>query len=173
MSRNLNPPQPGQIERGSARVPEGHFESIDSAKPYDFESNFIKTKAMEADPEFELPNLGIDLQTTSPLLPYVYYIGSDAPLAARGQYPSSIYYPNTPDPTNVSTRIKQFNDFMLLFIFYVHARDKLQVEAAQELTNRKYVYDSKIKVWSNPSGQIFDIHSWSFIDPTLYGKLPR
>ena len=83
------------------------------------------------------------------------------------------YYPHEPDSTNAINRIKSFNDFSLLFIFYVHAREKIQFEAAQELTNRKYVYDKENKIWYNPAGQIFEYNTWSFIEPSDYSKISR
>jgi CCR4-NOT transcriptional regulation complex NOT5 subunit len=144
--------------------------SLDTTAPHSIESVFLQPPNPESDKEFELANLGIDLLSTAPLLPSVYYVGSDAPMAVQGQYPSSIYFPRQSQSIPASSRIDHFNEFMLLFIFYVHTGDKLQVEASNELKKRKFRYDTERKVWINQRGKVFDPNTWSYVD---FSSAPR
>ena len=147
--------------------------SSDISKPYPIESVFLPTQNPESDKEFDLANLGIDLLTTNPLLPSVYYVGSDAPMITQNQYPASIHFPQQVNGQPISSKIKQVNDFVLFFMFYVHARDQLQADAANELKARKYNYDKEKRVWVNTSNKYFDPHTWSFIDLSKWGTVPR
>ena len=119
-------------------------------------------KNPELDEEFDIANLGIDLETTEPLLPYVYHVASDAPMALFGQYPAPDSYADAGEKTDAGERIKSFSDEALIFIFYVHARDRLQIKAAEELKKRRFVYDKDRKRWFKAQCA-FDIESWSFV----------
>jgi hypothetical protein len=77
----------------------------------------IPVENPELDEEFDLPNLGIDLQATEPLLPYVYYVGSDAPLVKCGQYPVPDSYPKNKETVDATARLNQFLDECLFFCF--------------------------------------------------------
>jgi CCR4-NOT transcription complex subunit 2 len=114
------------------------------------------------DDEFELGDLGIDLQATEPLLPNVYYVASDAPLIKHAQFPMPKSYRHIPDPDPLP-RVARFSDELLLFLFYTHARDLLQQRAGQELTKRRIVYDEKERKWFNSKHQVFDVDVWGFV----------
>ena len=147
--------------------------TFDTSTRYSMESVYLQTPNPESDKEFDLSNLGIDLLSTAPLLPSVYYVASDAPMATQGQYPASIYFPETVETNPPSSRIKQFNEFMLFFIFYMYAGDKLQVEASSELKKRNFTYDAEKKAWRNQGGKYFDPNTWSYVDASQWGRVPR
>jgi hypothetical protein len=170
--RSTRSPQPGQINVGAARTDiqitgkrDEIIEQVDSleyARVIPLANLFPAVDNPELDDEFELGNLGIDLQATEPLLPSVYYVGSDAPMLRHGQYPMPKSYPQSPDPDAVA-RIGRFTDDHLLFLFYTHTRDVLQQRAAQELIKRKLLFDEKEQKWVNSKNCVFDIDSWSFV----------
>jgi hypothetical protein len=114
--------------------------------------------------------LGIDLGAVEPLLPNVYYVGSDAPLINFGQYPVPRSYPHEPDRDPVA-RFARFSDEALLFIFYLHCRDQLQERAHAELIKRKFVYDDGR--WTNTSDCVFDVDAWRFVQKDELGRIPQ
>jgi len=118
----------------------------------------------ENDPEFHVSNLGIDLTQTQPLIPNLYYVGSDAPMIKGSQYPVPDCLPVSCEESPAISKISSFSDEILLLMFYLHTRDQLQSEAVAELTNRKYHYDSEKKMWKNKYGEIFDADMWEFIE---------
>ena len=169
--------QPPQIQQIPQQIPiqqeESQIKYFDTSKPYPIESVFLQTQNPESDKEFDIANLGIDLLSTNSLLPSVYYVGSDAPMITQGQYPASIHYPQQLTGPPISTKIRQVNDFVLFFLFYLHPRDKLQSEAASELLSRKYKFDREKKVWVNQSEKYFDPHTWSFVELSKWGTVPH
>lgn len=190
MSHRNHIPQPNQFERNSPSpnsmhvIKQSHlktekhtsnpddllYSNLD--KSYPVESIFVPSKNPENDPEFALSNLGIDLTATEPLLPSVYYVGSDAPMATNGQFPISVNYPQSDDIPNISQKIKYLDDIMLIFLFYVHAGDKLQIEAANELKSRKFKYLADKKYWINSKGKAFDTKLWNFVSLDNMDRLP-
>jgi hypothetical protein len=170
--RTTRPSQPNPSNFGTPRTDiqvtgkrEGiteHTDSLDYARAVPLAGLFPASDNPEMDDEFELGNLGIDLQATEPLLPNVYYVASDAPLLKHAQYPMPTSYPHTPDPDPLA-KIGRFSDELLLFLFYCHARDVLQKRAAQELAKRRIVYDEKERKWFNSKHQVFDVEVWAFV----------
>lgn len=147
-------------------------DSLDYSTPIHFSYLFSNLHNPELDEEFDIGNLGIDLQTTKPLLPNISYAGSDNPLVNFGQFPVPHSYPNDESNMKAIDRISQFSDESLLFIFYIHARDILQKSAYDELTNRGYFFDPTKKVWSNSAKLVFDINKWKFVTPDQSGYVP-
>lgn len=125
----------------------------------------------ELDEEFDLRNLGIDLQTEEPLLPNVYHVGSDSPMVNLGQFPAPRSYPTTTEGTDASSKLMYFSDEALFFIFYLHAKDRLQESAHRELTRRRYTWDATNKVWSKNKEMFFDVDRWCFVPAHEYRKL--
>jgi hypothetical protein len=170
--RGTRTPQIAQINVGTPRTDiqvigkretvVDQADSLEYARPIALSNLFPTIDNPELDEEFELANLGIDLQATEPLLPNVYYVGSDAPMLRHAQYPMPKGYPNTPDPDPLA-RITRFSDELLLFLFYAHARDVLQQRAAHELAKRRISYDEKEQKWVNGKNCVFDVDSWAFV----------
>ena len=142
--------------------------SLEYSTPVHFSPILTNFHNPELEDEFNLLNLGIDLQTSRPLLPNISYAGSDNPMINFGQFPVPHSYPRTPENNNEMNRITQFSNELLLFIFYIHARDKLQQLAYEELQKRGFSYDQVKKVWINPSKLIFDLDKWSFVSPETF-----
>jgi hypothetical protein len=140
-------------------------DSLEYCRPIPLSHLFPTAANPELDDEFELQNLGIDLQAVDPLLPNVYYVGSDAPMLKYGQYALPKSYPPSADP-DAGARLSRFSDELLLFLFYLHARDSLQQRAAQELLKRQLVFDDKEQKWVNGRNCVFDVESWAFIERT-------
>ena len=139
-------------------------DSSESDQPVSIYLNplFSKADNPELDEEFDIKNLGIDLQTTEPLLPFVGYVGSDDPMVRYSQFPAPSSYPQTKESTGQLQRMKKFSDETLIFMFYLHARDRLQKEAYNELKNRGYDFDSKRRCWVTKNQFIFDVENWKF-----------
>lgn len=179
--RQLNPGRPQSPQIGGQRKPTQISiqrenmhplpESINYSKPIQFNSVFRPGDNPEMDEEFDVYNLGIDLQTTDPLLPDVYYVGSDAPMIFHGQYPGPSY-PRNPDPTDAIDRIRVFSDETLIFMFFLHARDKIQRAAFLELKKRQYSFDTEKNTWYDKFGHIFDIESFKFVQPDETRSVP-
>ncbi|OHS94229.1 hypothetical protein TRFO_11313 [Tritrichomonas foetus] len=150
----------------------GGPDSLEYATPVHFNPLFTQINNPELDEEFDLTNLGIDLQTPEPLLPNISYAGSENPMVNFGQFPVSHSYPRNPENSEAINRINQFSDEALLFIFYIHARDQLQEGAYGELKKRGYSFDSEKKVWLNQSKLVFDINKWKFVPPDNTGHAP-
>ena len=147
-------------------------DSLDYSTPIHFSYLFANLDNPELDEEFDIGNLGIDLQTTEALLPNISYAGSDNPLIKCGQFPVPHSYPSEEASVNPIDRINQFSDESLLFIFYVHARDKLQQKAHEELQQRGYIFGPTKKVWYNSAKLVFDISKWKFVTPDSNGYVP-
>ena len=169
---------------GSVTTPGGSFhidmmpnelsgpDSLDYSNPIHFNYLFANLHNPELDEEFDIVNLGIDLQTSKPLLPNISYAGSDNPLTNYGQFPVPRAYPQNEIKINPIDRISQFSDESLLFIFYIHARDKLQESAYVELQKRGYSFDQAKRVWYNTAKLVFDINKWKFVTPDSSGYVP-
>ncbi|VEU23655.1 DEKNAAC104855 [Brettanomyces naardenensis] len=80
------------------------------------------------------------------------------------------------DLANVETRIGNFNDETLFFIFYSKPRDTLQELAARELNNRNWRYHKDLQVWLTkdssvdpvPNGPGSERGTYVFFDPTSW-----
>lgn len=147
-------------------------DSLDYSTPIHFSYLFANLHNPELDEEFDINNLGIDLQTSEPLLPNVSYAGSENPLINYGQFPVPNSYPREENKIDAINRISQYSDESLLFIFYIHARDKLQESAHDELKERGYFFDQTKKVWFNKAKLVFDINKWKFVTPDSSGYVP-
>ena len=49
-----------------------------------------------------------------------------------GQFPVPKSYPATAEPSDAAAKLMYFSDEALLFIFYMHAKDKMQEAAVKE-----------------------------------------
>ena len=117
----------------------------------------------ELDEEFDFFNLGIDLYTADPLIPYLLNPLSEAPMSAHYQFPTSTDILNNTAPYVSKQRISKFDDEVLFFIFYVQTMDEAQAAAAAELRSRGYSFDQTAKTWSDKSGRQFDIEAWKWL----------
>lgn len=145
-------------------------DSIEYARPIPI-SGLGSVDNPELDPEFAIGNLGIDLQATEPLLPYVYNVASDSPMIFGGQFPAPASYMSAGDHTSPEQRFQMFSDEALLFVFYIHARDTLQLAAATELRRRHFVYNKETKRWLK-ADCLFDVDNWCFLKPEEIGRNP-
>ena len=174
-------PQPSQINYNPIQKQPGPMikpqpneipPSIETSDRINVNYLFSKVPNPELEDEFDLINLGIDLETSEPLMPSVYYLGSDAPMVHHAQYPIPRSYPKDLDVGDPFQKMKYFSDECLLFLFYLNARDELQYEAAEELKRRGLVFVPKYNYWKNQKELVFDHRRWKFVQPDENGLIP-
>ena len=173
------PPRPPRVQGGPqistqprTEMPDAKEapESLEFARPIPISTLGLLDNP-ELDKEFEIGNLGIDLLETEPLLPYVYNVASDAPMVLFGQFPAPASYASAGEQHGAEKRMQMFSDEALIFMFYVHARDTLQVAAAAELKRRRFMYDKESKRWYKAEC-LFDVDNWCFLKPGEIGRNP-
>jgi len=102
----------------------------------------------------DLNNLGIDLDSTEPLIPTLSTPFADA--TSRPAIPD-YHLPPAYDVNNVPivhTRISNFADETLFFIFYTHTRDVMQEIAAAELYTRDWRWHKELRQWMMKDQQV-------------------
>ncbi|EAX97576.1 hypothetical protein TVAG_064170 [Trichomonas vaginalis G3] len=116
----------------------------------------------EANPSFNevnLANLGIDVNTTQPLLPNLQSIVSDLPLGQKTSYPAPQAYSELAPECDLKQRLYLFNTSTLMYIFYTGNKRDMQ-DAAAELCRRGFTYDTEDDEWRNPNNVKFDTNTW-------------
>ncbi|KAH0790395.1 CCR4-NOT transcription complex subunit 2 [Histomonas meleagridis] len=177
-----NMPQPSQISFNPTmrKTSATMINSSPSEIPPSFENNtpisinplFTPCSNPELDEEFDFVNLGIDLNAREPLLPRIYYAGSDAPMVHCSQFPVPDSYPRQLEEVKALDRLRAFSDEALFFVFYLHAKDELQLAAYNELLQRGFIFDKENKYWKNQIGFAFDCNQWKFVQPNESHKIP-
>ena len=114
--------------------------------------------------ETDLTSLGLDLKCQEPLLPLLHSVLSEAPLLDRSRHPIPDCYSKLTQVGKPQEKLSLFSDQTLLFIFYTYPRDQLQIQAANELKNREYVYDAETERWKNHKGCAWSVDQWKELD---------
>lgn len=122
-------------------------------------------------------NLGLDLTSSEPFSKQLYSLWDNEP--SRPPIPHftipECYQVHNKAPLN--TKIQNFNDEALIFMFYSNPGDITQIMAAQELHNRNWRYHKKLQQWLTKDDQMvphplgngtergyyifFDLRSWA------------
>ena len=169
---SYNSPQQSGPQPPLGPPPINQKPSSNYAEPIDYNSLFVPIENPEMNEEFDFYQLGIDLHTKEPLLPNLYYLGSDMPMINYGQFPVPKIYPTTVDSNQIN-QISKFSVETLLFIFYLHTQDELQVAAYNELKQRGLIYEKEKQVWwSNSNKYVFNTDTWKFVKPDDMKKAP-
>ncbi|TAQ84081.1 hypothetical protein B7494_g7591 [Chlorociboria aeruginascens] len=95
----------------------------------------------------DISSLGFDLNSTEPFSTQVYSLWDNE--AARPDIPR-FTIPECYQVHNIATldsKMSNFNDEALIFMFYSNPGDIQQVMAAQELHNRNWRYHKKLQLW--------------------------
>lgn len=160
-----SPQQSGPFPPPTRSLPINQKHSINYAEPIEYNNLFVPIENPEVNEKFDFYQLGIDLHTKEPLLPNIYYLGSDMPMINYGQFPAPKDYPTTVISNQIN-HISKFSNETLLFIFYLHAQDELQIAAANELQHRGLNYDKEQQLWKSSSNKyIFNPDTWKFVQP--------
>lgn len=102
----------------------------------------------------DLNNLGIDLDSTEPLIPTLSTPFADAtsrPAIPDFHLPAAYNVNNVPI---VHTRISNFADETLFFLFYTYTRDVMQETAAAELYTRDWRWHKELRQWMMKDQQV-------------------
>ena len=111
--------------------------------------------------ETNLFSLGIDLNSTAPLLPKLKSIISELPFGEETEYEIPEFYEEIENQHESEDMfISKASDECLMFIFYSKPRTKSQLKAARELEKREFSFiDQK---WRNRGGAAFNQNKWMF-----------
>ncbi|POS86030.1 hypothetical protein EPUL_002826 [Erysiphe pulchra] len=95
----------------------------------------------------DLTSLGFDLSSSDLLSNQIYSLwDNDPPRPAMLSYKLPDCY-TVSNVAQLETKMANFNDEALIFMFYSSPGDLQQVMAAQELHNRNWRYHKKLQVW--------------------------
>lgn len=133
-----------------------------------FVSSFEDEKSFN---ETDLEGLGLDLKCQEPLLPMLHSVLSNAPLLDHSRYPTPECYSKIQQNDKASDKISLFPPQTLLFIFYTYPRDPLQIQAAQELIDRKWIYDEELEEWRDPDRNVWSVDQWKAIEENQEGDI--
>jgi len=95
----------------------------------------------------DISNLGFDLNSTEPFSPQIYSLWDNEP--SRPDVPR-FTLPECYRVHNIApleSKMTNFNDEALIFMFYSNPGDMQQMMAAQELHNRNWRYHKKLQLW--------------------------
>ncbi|GAA5866935.1 hypothetical protein JCM8547_003922 [Rhodosporidiobolus lusitaniae] len=134
----------------------------------------------------DLTNLGLDLGATENLYSSFITPWSDAKAAAMLNIEPEFHLPSCynvqPPPAN--TKIGNFSDETLFFIFYSQPRDAMQEMAAHELYKHNWRYHKELRLWLTKEAgtepiqktATFERGSYignSFFDPVLWERVRK
>ena len=125
-----------------------------------FVSEFQQTTSFN---ETDLTQLGIDVNSTQPLLPNLQSVMSAIPLGMKSSYQAPQWYKSIPQEPDIKQRISLFGTQTLFFIFYGCGKKESRL-AALELQRRGYTYNSETNEWSSPNGSVWDMSQWKLDD---------
>ncbi|KAL3417303.1 NOT2/NOT3/NOT5 family protein [Phlyctema vagabunda] len=95
----------------------------------------------------EFANMGLDLETRDPISTQIYSLfDSEPPRPAVPAYTNPECY-RVHNVATIETKLSNFNDESLLFMFYSNPNDVQQILAAQELNNRNWRFHKKLGLW--------------------------
>jgi CCR4-NOT transcription complex subunit 2 len=95
---------------------------------------------------FDLTSLGLNLNSSEPLLPTFASPWAEGPATTEPQFTLPMCYFNQP-PVLKTTHLNKFHLETLFYIFYMLPKDILQAYAAQELYTREWRYHMELKLW--------------------------
>ncbi|GAA5902779.1 CCR4-NOT core subunit CDC36 [Sporobolomyces salmoneus] len=131
----------------------------------------------------DLTNLGLDLGAPDNLYSNFITPWSDSKTAQvlniEPEYTLPSCYNVQPPPAN--TKIGNFSDETLFFIFYSQPRDAMQEMAAHELYKHNWRYHKELKLWLTKEAgtepvqktATFERGSYIFFDPVLWERVRR
>ncbi|GAA6031279.1 hypothetical protein JCM8097_005581 [Rhodosporidiobolus ruineniae] len=131
----------------------------------------------------DLTNLGLDLGATDNLYSTFITPWSDSKAAAllniEPEYHLPSCYNVQPPPAN--TKIGNFSDETLFFIFYSQPRDAMQEMAAHELYKHNWRYHKELRLWLTKEAgtepiqktATFERGSYIFFDPVLWERVRK
>ncbi|GAA5909097.1 hypothetical protein JCM6882_001187 [Rhodosporidiobolus microsporus] len=131
----------------------------------------------------DLTNLGLDLGATENLYSSFITPWSDSKAAAMLNIEPEYHLPSCynvqPPPAN--TKIGNFSDETLFFIFYSQPRDAMQEMAAHELYKHNWRYHKELRLWLTKEAgtepiqktATFERGSYIFFDPVLWERVRK
>ncbi|BGP18117.1 transcriptional regulator [Rhodosporidiobolus nylandii] len=131
----------------------------------------------------DLTNLGLDLGATDNLYSSFITPWSDSKAAAMLNIEPEFHLPSCynvqPPPAN--TKIGNFSDETLFFIFYSQPRDAMQEMAAHELYKHNWRYHKELRLWLTKEAgtepiqktATFERGSYIFFDPVLWERVRK
>ncbi|GAA5982838.1 hypothetical protein JCM11641_004644 [Rhodosporidiobolus odoratus] len=131
----------------------------------------------------DLTNLGLDLGATDNLCSSFITPWSDSKAAAILNIEPEFHLPSCynvqPPPAN--TKIGNFSDETLFFIFYSQPRDAMQEMAAHELYKHNWRYHKELRLWLTKEAgtepiqktATFERGSYIFFDPVLWERVRK
>lgn len=134
-----------------------------------FISSFEEEKSFN---ETALEDLGLDLKCREPLLPMLHSVLSDMPLLDHSRHPIPECYSKIQlGSDNPAKKLSLFSPKTLLFIFYTYPHDPLQIQAATELTKRKWLFDEENEEWIDQNGDHWSVEKWMELDENQENQL--
>ncbi|RFU28277.1 hypothetical protein B7463_g8050, partial [Scytalidium lignicola] len=95
----------------------------------------------------DISNMGMDLNSAEPISSQIYSLwDNDPPRPAIPRYTLPECY-RVHNVASLDSKMSNFNDEALIFMFYSNPGDIQQVMAAQELHNRNWRYHKKLQLW--------------------------
>ncbi|KPV72452.1 uncharacterized protein RHOBADRAFT_18165, partial [Rhodotorula graminis WP1] len=131
----------------------------------------------------DLTNLGLDLGSTENLYSTFITPWTDSKAAAVLNIEPEFHLPSCynvqPPPAN--TKIGNFSDETLFFIFYSQPRDAMQEMAAHELYKHNWRYHKELRLWLTKEAgtepvqktATFERGSYIFFDPVLWERVRK
>ncbi|KAH8659150.1 NOT2 family protein-like protein [Tricladium varicosporioides] len=95
----------------------------------------------------DITNLGFDLNSSEPFSTQIYSLWDNEPSRPAVPHFSLPECYRVHNVAALETKIQNFNDEALIFMFYSNPGDIQQVMAAQELHNRNWRYHKKLQQW--------------------------
>ncbi|GAA6014303.1 hypothetical protein JCM10207_005414 [Rhodosporidiobolus poonsookiae] len=131
----------------------------------------------------DLTNLGLDLGATENLYSTFVTPWSDSKAAAALNIEPEFHLPScyNVQPPAANTKIGNFSDETLFFIFYSQPRDAMQEMAAHELYKHNWRYHKELRLWLTKEAgtepvqktATFERGSYIFFDPVLWERVRK
>jgi len=133
----------------------------------------------------DLQNLGLNMSSQDALYSSLVTPWSENNMLGAMQVEMDYHLPscyNVQPPPSAQSKINNFSDETLFFIFYAAPRDVMQEMAAQELYNRNWRYEKTLQLWLTKDAAhpeptqktpTFERGTYVFFDPVSWEKVTK